>query len=268
MLRRIALIACASLIALPAAAQAANPAPSSAQPRASAQPRSSAQLNRCHSAPDAAGRYAVFSGLMRSLRGGQDRMDMRFDLFRRAQGSLVFKRVAAPGLGAWNRADPGVGHFRFVQRVENLTAPAAYRAVVSFRWTGATGHVFAKAQRVTPACRQPDLRPNLRVGRITPSRTGDRSTLNYDVTVRNDGSSPARGFGVSLTVGGVPVVPTQTVGLLRAGKRVTLRFTGPRCTAGTPIVASADAASAVAESNEADNALTAACPSFGAKSAR
>jgi hypothetical protein len=257
MVRRLILIACAGLLALPAAAQAATP------------PRASAQLDRCHASLDPAQRYAVFSGAMRSLLGGQDRMDMRFDLFRRPPGASAFKRVAAPGLGVWNRADPGVGRFRFKQKVENLGSPAAYRALVSFRWTNADGHVFARGQHLTAICRQPDLRPNLRVASITASRiAGDRTSNRYDVVVRNDGASAARGFDVSLSLGGVPVVPNQKVGLLRAGQGVTLQFTGPRCTAGAPMVATADAGGAVSESNEADNELTAACPSLGTNSAR
>src|SRR5712691_4808364 len=174
MVRRLLVIACAGVLALSAAAQSASP------------PRASAQLDRCHASLDAAQRYAVFSAAMRSLRAGQDRMEMRFDVFRRAQGSLVFKRVAAPGLGVWNRANPGVGRFRFRQKVENLSAPAAYRAVVSFRWIGADGRVFARAQHVTVACAQPDLRPNLRIGSIKRSAVDSRQ---YLVTVRNDGGS-------------------------------------------------------------------------------
>src|SRR4030081_1279144 len=106
MVRRLLLIAGAGLLALPVAAQSASP------------PRASAQLDRCHASLDAAPRYAVLSGAMRSLLGGQDRRDMRFDLYRRAPGAVGFRRVAAPGLGVWNRADPGVGRFRFNQKVE------------------------------------------------------------------------------------------------------------------------------------------------------
>ena len=255
MVRRLILLACAGLLVLPAAAQSVSP------------PRASAQLDRCHPSLDATQRYAVFSGAMRSLRAGQDRMEMRFDLFRRARGSFVFKRVAAPGLGAWNRANPGVGRFKFRQKVENLSAPSAYRAAVSFRWIAADGRVFARAAHVTLACSQPDLRPNLRIASIKRSAVDSRQ---YFVTVRNGGASAARSFDVSLSVGGVPVVPTQTVGLLRAGERTVppLEFTGPRCTEGSPLVATADAGGAVAESNEGDNVLTVACPVFGTNSAR
>jgi hypothetical protein len=248
MVRRLLLIAGASLLALPVAAQSANPQ------------RASAQLDRCHASLDAAQRYAVFSGVMRSLRAGQDRMDMRFDLFRRAPGALAFKRVAAPGLGVWKRADPGVGRLKFKQKVENLTAPAAYRAVVSFRWIGADGRVFARAQHLTLACAQPDLRPDLRVVRMT------YSPGTYAVTVRNAGRSPARGFGVGLSVGAVPVVPSQTVGLLASGEDRTLDFSGPRCA--SVVTATVDAGNAVAESNEANNTLTATCDSLGARRAR
>ncbi|HEV7363968.1 MAG TPA: CARDB domain-containing protein [Solirubrobacteraceae bacterium] len=254
-MRRLLVIACTGLLVLAAAAQSASP------------PRASAQLDRCHPSLDAAQRYAVFSGAMRSLRAGQDRMEMRFDLFRRARGSLVFKRVPAPGLGVWNRANPGVGRFKFRQKVENLSAPAAYRAVVSFRWAGADGRVFARALHVTLACSQPDLRPNLRIASIKRSAVDSRQ---YFVTVRNDGGSAARGFDVSLSVGGAPVLPAKTVGLLRGGERTVppLEFTGPRCTEGSPIVATADTGGVVVESNEADNALTVACPVGGTNSAR
>src|ERR1700704_1330090 len=182
--------------------------------------------------------------------------------------ALAFRRAAAPGLGVWKRADAGVGRLKFKQKVEALTAPATYRAVVSFRWINANGRVFARAQHVTPICQQPDLRPNLRIGRITGSRTAHPSTPPPAATLPHQGLSAARGFDVSLSVGGVPVVPTKTVGLLRAGLRVTLQFTGQRCTGTEPIVAAADAGGAVAGSNETDNGLTVVCPIVGTSSAR
>jgi CARDB len=244
MMRRLVLIASASLLALPVAAQSANP------------PRASAQLDRCHPSPDAAQRYAVFSGAMRSLRAGQDRMDMRFDLFRRAPGAFAIKRVAAPGLGAWKRADAGVGHFKFRQKVENLAAPAAYRAVVSFRWINANGRVFARAQHVTAECPQP--LPDLRIVGIRHLP----ATGAYRVTARNVGGLQSRGFDVSLSVGGRPVVPSQTVGGLGPHKSVVLTFTRPSCA--DPVVATADAGNAVPESDEANNTLTASCASIDA----
>ena len=115
---------------------------------------------------------------------------MRFDLFRRAPRGVVFKRVAAPGLGVWNRANPGVGRFKFRQKVENLSAPAAYRAVVSFRWIGAEGRVSRGHSASRLACQQPDCGPNLRIG-ASRARPAD-PTCQYDLIVSNDGLSAAR----------------------------------------------------------------------------
>jgi len=246
MVRRLILMACLALLALPAAAQSAT------------SPRASVLTTRCHPALDATQRWAVFGGTMRSLRGGQDRMAMRFDLFRRARGSSVFKRVAAPGLGIWNRANPGVGRFKFRQKVENLSAPAAYRAVVSFRWIGADGRVFARAHHVTLACSQPDLRPDLRVVGIVHAGT-------YLVTVRNAGGSAARGFDVSFRVGGGNPVG-QTVGVLGPHQWLTLTFTRPGCA--DPVGATADSGSAVLESDEANNTLTTTCASLAPRRSR
>jgi hypothetical protein len=240
---------CAGLLALSAAAQSATP------------PRASAQLDRCHTSLDAAQRYAAFSGTMRSLRAGQDRMDMRFDLFRRSRRSIVFKRVAAPGLGVWNRANPGVGRFKFRQKVENLAAPAGYRAVVSFRWTGADGRVFARAQHVTPACQQ--LVADLRIVEVT--RTV--ATGTYHVAVRNVGGLASRGFDVSLSVGkGNPLVPSQTVGGLGPHLTVVVPFTRTGCA--DPVVATADASNAVPESDETNNTFTTNCASIARSRAR
>jgi CARDB len=246
MMRRLIPIAGAAALVLPAAASPA------------AAPRASAQLNQCHPALDAAQRRAVFGGTMRSLRGGQDRMDMRFDLYRRARGSFVFKRVAAPGLGVWNRANPGVGRFKFRQKVENLSAPAAYRAVVSFRWIGADGRVLARAQHVTAACSQP--LPDLLVVGIA------HSAGTYRVTVRNAGGLASRGFDVSLTVGGRPVVPNQTAGALQPHQSEVLTFARPGCA--DPVVATADPGNAVPESNKANNTLTTSCAALAASRSR
>ena len=174
MVRRLLLIACAGVLALPAAAQSANP------------PRASAQLDRCHPSLDAAQRYAVFSGAMRSLRAARTAWRCASTSSAGRPGRFAFKRVAAPGLGVWKRADPGVGRLKFRQKVENLTAPAAYRAVVSFRWISANGRVFARAQHVTRPASSPICgRTCASAGSPAAHRRGHRQ---YDVTVRNDGA--------------------------------------------------------------------------------
>ncbi len=222
-------------------------------------PRATTAVDRCHAALPSTERYAVFSGTMRSLRHGTDRMQMRFDLFQRNKGAATFKHVAAPGLGVWNPANRGVRRFRFRQKVANLLAPASHRAMVSFRWMAAAGRVLSKTTRLTPVCFQPDLRADLRIGRITGSRQPNGSAL-YQVTVRNDGRTAAPGFAVSLDVNGAPVLPTQVLSALGSGAKQVVSFRGPRCTPGSSLVATADPGNRVDEADEADDALTLACP--------
>lgn len=219
-----------------------------------------ATLHACHFAPAQQDRYAVFGGSMKSLRNGADRMQMRFDLYRRLPASARFHYVAASGLGVWNKAAASVTRYRFRQKVENLPAPAFYRAVVSYRWLTAAGKVFARTKRTTPVCHQPDPRPDLRVSRITGALAPAGNAF-YDVVVRNDGRSAATDFDVVLTVNGT-ARPAATVATLAAGGRRVVRFTAPRCTAGSTVKADVDPDNRVAERDESDNSLGVDCPTL------
>lgn len=222
-------------------------------------PRAGTAVDRCHAALHSPERFALFSGTMRSLRRGSDRMHMRFDLFERAKGAAGFQHVAAPGLGVWNPANRGVRRFRFRQKVANLSAPATYRAVVSFRWMNAQGRVFAKTSRLTPVCFQRDLRADLRIGRVTGSRLPNESA-SYQVVVRNDGRTEALGFDVALRVNGTPILPAQALTTLGAGAKQVVSFRGPRCTPGTSLVVTADPGNRVDEADETNDGLTVPCP--------
>jgi hypothetical protein len=111
-----------------------------------------ARLIQCHPHAEQAKRFAVFEGEMRGER--TVRMEIRFDLLRADPGG-PFQRVAAPGLGVWNRAEAGVVRYRYRKRVENLPAPAEYRAVVLYRWRAAGGKLLRHARKLTPVCEQP-----------------------------------------------------------------------------------------------------------------
>jgi CARDB protein len=252
-MRRLAII-CVLSAALAAALAAAVPAGAAPVPQSSAK----GYLHVCQTSLSQGGRYAVFGGWMKSLSRGTDRMEMRFDLYRRAPGGLIWRRVAGPGLGVWNRADAGVAAYRFRQRVENLPAPYSYRALVSYRWKDAAGRVFARTARLTPTCFQPDLRPDLRIGRISAERGPDRGTAVYSVVVRNDGRSAASDFDVVLNVNG-QARPAETLASLAPGQRTVVRFTAPRCTGGEAVVATVDPDNRVAESRERNNAGSAGC---------
>jgi hypothetical protein len=218
-----------------------------------------ATLVACHFALPQADRFAVFGGSMASMRNGKDRLQMRFDVYRRVPGSLVFQRIQAPGLGTWNKADAGVTKYRFRQKVENLPAPAFYRAVVSFRWlNAATGKVFARAKRTTVSCFQPDPRPDLRPTKVTGTRLGG-GNVRYDVVVRNDGRSQASDFDLVLNVNGL-AQPASTVATLAAGARQVVKITGPRCDPGSQLRVDVDPDNRVAEADETNNSLTVDCP--------
>jgi hypothetical protein len=249
-MKRVLLLICLSCIPVALAVVSAATARS---------PRAVAAVDGCHPALRASDRYAVFRGTMRSLRRGADRMHMRFDLYRREKGATAFQPVTAPGLGVWNPANRGVRRFRFRQKVANLSAPAAYRTVVSFRWSDARGRAFARTSRVTGTCVQPDLRADLRISRITGSRLPDGSAF-YQVTVRNDGRTAASAFDVRLDVNGAPLVPTQALPALDAGSRQVVAFLGPRCLPGSSLRATADPDNRVEEADERNGTLTVPCP--------
>ena len=140
-MRRFALIAAASAVLLAVPAQAAE------SPVA-------ARVIRCHPHPNQAKRFAIFEGEMT----GQTttRMEIRFDLLRADPGG-EFLQVDAPGLGVWNRAEAGVVDYRYRKRVENLPAPASYRALVRFRWRKAGGGVVRRGHALTEVCEQPEV---------------------------------------------------------------------------------------------------------------
>ncbi|HEX3318674.1 MAG TPA: hypothetical protein VHR88_11680 [Solirubrobacteraceae bacterium] len=123
-----------------------------AVPAQAAQAPVTARLIRCHPHADQAKRFAIFEG---EMHGSQSvRMEIRFDL-QEAQPGGTFAPVEAPGLSIWNRAAQGVQEYRYRKRVENLPAPADYRALVRYRWRLAGGHVLRRSRALTPVCQQP-----------------------------------------------------------------------------------------------------------------
>lgn len=244
------LLACAGAFALAAPALSA-----SAGPVGPKRPSAGASLIACHSAVDQLSRFAVFQGEMRAL-GRGNRMEIRFDLQQQLPGR-GFRNVGGPGLGTWNSSKSNVLRYRFRKRIENLQAPAAYRAVVRFRWFNATGAQIAHATRKTRACGQRDLRPNLRITRAdaTLIRGGQ---ARYALVLRNVGRAYAGNFDAVLTIDGA-AQPARTVGGLRPGARATVTVVGPRCTPGRSVVAAVDPDNRVVESREDDNTARFPC---------
>lgn len=248
-MRRPTLIALLALLALGGGA-----APASADKLAL-----SAKATTCTTGADDASRAAAFTGAMPA--GAQTkRMQMRFVLLQRkgAGPKGTFKKVAVPGWGGWVKSDPDRQGFVFTKRVEALTAPAGYRAVITFRWVDGKGIIQRTATRTTPVCEQPDPRPDLVLDGVDGTATG-KGMAAYTLSIGNEGHSDAVPFAVTVTVGGSASDPV-TLGPIVAGGRVTGSLTAPACTPGSMILVTVDVADTVAESVEGDDAVQRPCP--------
>ncbi len=118
----------------------------------------SASLVQCLSASEPAERSATFAGEMAMIPGAT-RMSMRIELLERMPGESGYHPVLAPGVGVWRTADTGVRSYRHLEQVTNLSAPAAYRALITFRWQGPHGRVLRHDERRTQHCWQPAPAP-------------------------------------------------------------------------------------------------------------
>jgi hypothetical protein len=203
-------------------------------------------------------RAAAFTGSMSA--GGAKRMQMRFALMQRIGSGPkgVYKKVPVPGWGAWEKSEPGRGAFVFTKRIEALTAPAAYKVVVTFRWLDARGHATRTTTRTSAACEVADPRPDLVLGGLDAVATSGGNAA-YTVAVSNEGHSDAAPFAVTVTVGGVTSDPV-ILGPLVAGDRGSGAVAAPRCAAGETVTVTLDAANAVDESDEDENVVQRPCP--------
>jgi hypothetical protein len=212
----------------------------------------SVKLLACVPALEGKERTAQFEARVRPVRGSS-RMQVRFTLQVDEDMLGGWRRVAAPGLDQWLTSDPGVTRYSYTKTVQNLSAPAAYRMVVRFRWLDADGEVLERSRATSRPCRQPDMRPDLGAVQIDPVDGG------YAVTLRNSGRTDAGAFAVTLATGDAPLGPLTVPGLA-AGGRTVLTFAGPACAPGAVLTATVDGALAVDERDEDDNVLAAACP--------
>jgi hypothetical protein len=201
----------------------------------------------------------VLEGKMVAKRPG-DRLEMRFDVYKRTPADPVWRLIQSPDLGIWNRAKSGTTQYTFRQKVYNLDAPASYRAKVTYHWIGANGRE-STTRRWTKACEQRDPRPNLRVVRLDAAPAG--KLADYVVVVRNVGAgtiAPDPGFDVALAVDGVTQPPNKSIQGLRPGERVQVNWRAPRCKPTGTLRAAADPDQRVEQSDRADDVLELPCP--------
>jgi hypothetical protein len=149
------LLACACALALLCPGQAAAAGDRHATPKTGAAQLESATLEQCVTSVSQVERSATFAAEMTAI-PGSTHMAMRIEVQERTAGPAPFHTVVAPGLGSWRSADPKVKIYKYLKQVTNLSAPADYRALVRFRWQGPGGRVLKRAERVTPACVEPE----------------------------------------------------------------------------------------------------------------
>lgn len=224
-----------------------------AHAQAPAAPPLGATLETCASSALPAGRIASFVGSMPAI-AGADRMQMRFGLQRRRPDEKLWRTVSGvQGFGVWQSSLPGRAGFVFHKRIDGLQVPATYRARVLFRWKHADGTVVRRAARRTPACAQPDLRPDLAPGALRAVLDARPALAVYTLAVRNDGRSHAGSFAVRVA-GGVGEVRS-----LAPGEQVDVTVVAPACALGASIAAVVDADRRVDEADE-DNVQRRSCP--------
>jgi CARDB len=202
-------------------------------------------------------RSVTFEGRIAAIPGAR-RMQMRFRLEARTPGAGAWEKVTADGFGTWITAPRGLARYVYDKRVDGLLAPAGYRAVVDFRWRDASGRVIRRARETSRSCHQPDPRPNLSAAALAVEPTGDPGRRGYTATLLNAGHGAAGPFVVDFTRAGLLLGSVQVDGLA-AGRTREVAVLGVACTPGEPFGVELDAAHAVDESAETDNALSVLC---------
>ena len=212
-----------------------------------ASPYAKASVARC----DRDLNEATFAGRMSSYRRAA-KMQMRFTLQAQTPDDPRWRKVDASGFGEWITVPSGFTKYTYDKTVQQLLAPASYRAVVHFRWRNAHGKQIRSERAVSGICRQPDSRPDLVVRNVKADPAG------YVAVVFNRGREAAGAFDVRFVRDGVLLGSARVAGL-EPQTAVDVFLPGAKCTPGTPLEAVADPLSEVDESNEFNGSVSAFC---------
>ncbi len=123
-------------------------------------PRAALEGMVCQRASNALDRAVQVTAVMRPV-SGTEQMAMMFELQQRPSGASTFSNVRAGDLGKWRHPlDPTLGQrsgdlWKLSKPVVNLAAPAFYRFVVTFRWTGPSGRELEQVKLRSQLCHQP-----------------------------------------------------------------------------------------------------------------
>jgi hypothetical protein len=135
-------------------------------------PALSATVEQCLTSDTAAANRSVtFTGQMETVPGAH-RMAMQIVVQEHLPGEVGFHTLTAESLGTWQRSEVGVKIYKYVRQVTNLPSPAAFRALVEYRWLSEKGHIIRSDERRTSICRQPSDRSRTTVAPAPASGSG------------------------------------------------------------------------------------------------
>lgn len=244
---------CSALIPLLAIVAMAVPV---AGAHAAATPNASVSVDECGTVNARKQLGVIFSGEMDGIDDTKT-MAIDFELYTRPAGQSAFKREP---LGDDSVSRKAVALYRYGPRtfLPDVTTATDYRARMTFRWTAVDGDVTT-VRRWSSVCRLAP-QPDLALGDLTTTASGQPGVQRYTIPVRNDGRADAGAFDVALRIGAEERAPVTVAGLA-AGASQQVVFTAPRCSVGDVLRFTVDADDRVAEDDERDNVLTVACPS-------
>ncbi len=233
----------ATALAVPASAHAASPS-------------ASVSVDQCGPIGAKQQLGVTFSGEMDGVEGTRT-MAIDFDLYARPVGQSGFKREPK---GEESVSRKAVATYLYGPRtflLPDLATATDYRARMTFRWTARDGDVTT-VRRWSGVCRLAP-QPDLALGDLTTTVSGQPGVQRYTVPVRNDGRADAGAFDVALRIGNEDRAPVTVTGLA-AGASQPVSFMAPRCAAGQVLRFEVDPDDRIAEDDERDNVLTVACP--------
>jgi len=200
---------------------------------------------------------------MRPLKGTK-KLAVNVRLLDKPAGVHTWSPILAPGLGQWlSPTDPPTlgqrpGDVWNVRHpVADLTAPAAYRFSVDFRWLGAGGRVLGDQTLTSTVCQQPELRPDLVVGSVAVTPASRRTRRIYAATISNTGATAATEVAVELNVGGT--ILQRTIKRLEPHSSQVVKITGPACSAVAPASVTVDPDDRIDVSSRAQAVAQASC---------
>lgn len=213
----------------------------------------------CHHALNPVNRSVAATAVVRPVTGAS-KVAIDFRLLRRTPGTS-FALVHASGLNTWVTKSLArtSDTWRLIHTVSDLSAPAAYRFSVKFRWMGSSGQIIDRTVRSGRICHQPELRPDLQVLKIdvAPDSANAQDDV-YRAEIHDAGATGAGPFQVQLSDQGT--VTTHRILHIRRHSSLWVPLVGPLCNSANPPVVTVDPHERIDVYSRSQASLTATCP--------